>query len=186
MNKKKILILLSIFLILFTAFLIEIGVIHKLIYPRKYSEHVIKYAKEFNLEENLVYSVIKAESKFREDAVSYKGAKGLMQISDITRDWAIKELGLEDIDIFNPEMNIKIGCWYLNKLFKEFGNLDLVIAAYNGGSGNVNKWLKNNEFSKDGKKLHLIPFKETSNYVEKVRKNYESYNKIYGKEGINK
>lgn len=186
MGKKKILILLSIFLILLTAFLIEDNNIYKLVYPKKYSEYVVKYAKEFKLDENLVYSVIKAESKFREDAVSYKGAKGLMQISDITRDWAIDELKLEDVDIFNPEMNIKIGCWYLNKLFKEFGNLDLVIAAYNGGSGNVNKWLKNNEFSKDGEKLHLIPFKETSNYVEKVRKNYESYNKIYGKEGINK
>lgn len=183
MIKKKILIILSIFLILFGAFLVEKDTINQLIYPKKYSEYVEKYSKEFNLDENLVYSVIKAESKFKQDAVSHKGAKGLMQISDITRDWAIEELELGEIDIFDPEVNIRVGCWYISKLYKEFGNLDLVIAAYNGGSGNVKKWLHNNDYSKDGEKLHNIPFKETSNYVEKVNKNYKNYNKIYSKEG---
>lgn len=185
MIKKRILIILSIFIILFGALLVEKDTINKLIYPKKYSEYVEKYAKEFNLDENLVYSVIKAESKFKQDAVSNKGAKGLMQISDITRDWAIEELELGEIDIFDPEVNIRIGCWYINKLYKEFGKLDLVIAAYNGGSGNVKKWLNNDNYSKDGQKLHSIPFKETSNYVKKVSKNYEKYNKIYSKEGKN-
>ncbi|MPM62589.1 Membrane-bound lytic murein transglycosylase C [bioreactor metagenome] len=185
MNKKKILIILSILLILFTTILIESKTVQKIIYPKKYPEAVEKYSKEFNLEENLVYSIIKAESKFRKKAVSNKGAKGLMQISDITRDWAKEELELSEVDIFDPDTNIRIGCWYLNKLFKEFGSLDLVIAAYNGGSGNVKKWLSNSDFSKDGEKLHMIPFKETSNYLEKVNKNYKNYNEIYGKEGIN-
>ena len=138
---------------------------------------------EFGLDENLVYSVIKVESKFRKDAVSHKGAKGLMQISDITREWAKEEMNLGDIDIFDPKTNIKIGCWYLNKLYKEFGRLDLVIAAYNGGSGNVNKWLSDYSYSKDGKSLDLIPFEETSMYVKKVTKNYKMYNKLYSKEG---
>lgn len=185
MSKKKILIILSIVVILFSSILIEKKTIHKLIYTKKYSEYVIKYSKEFDLDENLVHSVIKAESKFNPDAVSHKGAKGLMQISDITRDWAKEELALDDVDVFNPEINIRIGCWYLNKLYKEFGKLDLVIAAYNGGSGNVKKWLNNNDYSKDGEKLHNIPFAETSNYVEKVKKNYINYNKLYGKKGTN-
>lgn len=60
-----------------------------------------------------------------------------------------------------------------------------MIAAYNGGSGNVKKWLENNEYSKDGENLHDIPFKQTSKYVEKVKNNYEHYNKIYGKKGKN-
>ncbi|MEG1310960.1 MAG: lytic transglycosylase domain-containing protein [Romboutsia sp.] len=183
--KKKILIILSIFIILFGALIVETDTINKLIYPKKYSEYVQKYAKEFNLEENLIYSVIKAESKFKQDAVSYKGAKGLMQISDITKNWAEEELELGKIDIYNPKINIRIGCWYINKLYKEFGTLDLVIAAYNGGSGNVKKWLKNNEYSKDGEHLYNIPFKETSNYLEKVNKNYKKYNKIYSKKGNN-
>lgn len=184
MAKKRILIL-SIFIILLGVLLVESNNIQKLLYPRKYSIYVEKYSKEFNLEENLVFSVMKAESKFRKNATSHKGAKGLMQISDITRDWASEELGLEEVDIYDPEVNIMIGCWYLNKLFREFGSLNLVIAAYNGGSGNVRKWLENDSYSKDGENLHNIPFKETSTYVEKVNSNYKKYNKIYGREGIN-
>ena len=71
----------------------------------------------------------------------------------------------------------------MNKLYKEFGRLDLVIAAYNGGSGNVNKWLNDDSYSKDGKSLDLIPFEETSMYVKKITKNYKMYNKLYSKEG---
>lgn len=183
MIKKKIGLILSVFIILLGTILIEKNTINKFLYPRKYSEYVKVYAKEFNLDENLVYSVIKAESKFRPNAQSYRGAKGLMQISDITRDWAAEELNIDEIDIFDPETNIRVGCWYLNKLYKEFGSIDLVIAAYNGGSGNVRKWLGNNEYSKDGEILHNIPFEETSNYVMKVSKNYKKYNEIYNKKG---
>jgi len=181
---KKIFFVLAIIIILFTSILIEKDIVNKILYPRKYSEYVSRYSEEFGLDENLVYSVIKVESKFRKDAVSHKGAKGLMQISDITRDWAIEEMDLGKVNIFNPETNIKIGCWYLNKLYKEFGRFDLVIAAYNGGSGNVNKWLNNNNYSKDGRTLDLIPFEETSLYVKKITKNYKMYNKLYNKEGL--
>ena len=183
MAKKNIFFILAIIIILFTSLIIEKNTINKILYPRKYSEHVQKYSKEFGLDENLVYSVIKVESKFRKDAISHKGAKGLMQISDITREWAKEELNLGEIDIFDPETNIKIGCWYLSKLYREFGRLDLVIAAYNGGSGNVTKWLNDYTYSKDGKSLDLIPFEETSMYVKKITKNYKMYNKLYNKEG---
>ena len=139
MSKKSIIIL-SVIIILGSACYFEGGRIKAFLYPRKYSVYVEKYSKEYNLDENFVYSIIKAESKFNPKALSHKGAKGLMQIADITRDWAIVELDLdENIDIYDPETNIMIGCWYLNRLYKEFGDTDLVIAAYNGGSGNVSK-----------------------------------------------
>ncbi|MDO7206526.1 lytic transglycosylase domain-containing protein [Paraclostridium bifermentans] len=108
-----------------------------------------------------------------------------MQISDITQKWAQDELKLGKIDIFDPETNIKIGCWYLSKLYKEFDDLDLVIAAYNGGSGNVNKWLNDEAYSKDGNKLHEIPFNETKNYLGKVKENYIIYKSLYGEEEAN-
>lgn len=177
--KKKLILILFIIMVLGAALYIERDQIYKYIYPKKYSEYVEFYAKEYDLDENLVYSVIKAESKFDKEAVSKKGAKGLMQIGDTTRDWAIEELKMEEADIFKPQDNIRIGCWYLSKLYKEFKDVDLVIAAYNGGSGNVKKWLSNQEYSTDGKNLHTIPFKETSSYVEKVKHNYEMYKKIY-------
>ncbi|QJA07934.1 lytic transglycosylase domain-containing protein [Romboutsia sp. CE17] len=179
---KKILIFISILLILFSILFVESKGIKKLIYPKKYSFYVEKYSNEYDIDENLVYSVMKAESKFEKDVVSQKGAKGLMQISDITRNWAIEELDLGNIDIFDPETNIKIGCWYLNKLYKQFGDLDLVIAAYNGGSGNVRQWLNNDDYSENGRLLN-IPFPETSNYVVKVKKYYEKYNMLYNEDG---
>ena len=183
MSKKSIIIL-SVIIILGTACYFEGGRIKAFLYPRKYSVYVEKYSKEYNLDENFVYSIIKAESKFNPKALSHKGAKGLMQIADITRDWAIVELDLDkNIDIYDPETNIMIGCWYLNHLYKEFGDTDLVIAAYNGGSGNVSKWLADEKYSEDGEKLHIIPFDETDKYVKKVNRNYEQYNKIYGKKG---
>lgn len=177
--KKKLILILFIIIVLGSALYIGKDEVYKYLYPKKYSDYVEFYSKEYNIDENLVYSIIKAESKFNKDAISRRGAKGLMQIGDGTRDWAIEELSIEDVDIFEPEDNIRIGCWYLNKLYREFGDLDLVIAAYNGGSGNVKKWLADEEYSEDGENLHTIPFKETSAYVEKVKYNYEMYKKIY-------
>lgn len=101
MSKKSIIIL-SVIIILGSACYFEGGRIKAFLYPRKYSVYVEKYSKEYNLDENFVYSIIKAESKFNPNALSHKGAKGLMQIADITRDWAIVELDLdENIDIYD-------------------------------------------------------------------------------------
>lgn len=153
-----------------------------LIYPTKYSMYVELYSKKYNIDKYLIYSIIKTESKFDENAVSYKNAKGLMQITDITANWANEELKIESMNIFDPNTNINIGTWYLDKLRDEFnGDIKLMIAAYNGGSGNVRKWLKNDKYSSDGKNLDNIPFKETSGYTEKVLKNYKIYKKIYSK-----
>ena len=58
-------------------------------------------------------------------------------------------------------------------------NLDLVLAAYNAGSGNVSKWLQNREYSDDGSSLDRIPFEETENYLKKVNANYKVYRLIY-------
>lgn len=156
-------------------------IMYKKIFPTNYSQYVEKYSTKYKLDKYLVYSIIKAESKFDPNALSKKGAKGLMQLSDITARWASTELELKYYNIYDPETNIMFGCWYLNKLEKQFKNIDLVIAAYNGGSGNVRKWLNNSNFSKDGKKLDVIPFKETENYTEKVIKNYKKYLEIYEK-----
>lgn len=154
------------------------------IYPCKYTEYVNKYSDEYDLDPYFVLSVIKAESNFDKDAVSGKDAKGLMQIMDETGIWAAKKIGIDDFTVeslFDVETNIRIGCWYLKTLEKEFKDQDLVIAAYNGGSGNVNSWLKDTRYSKDGKSLSYIPFAETKKYVDKVNVNYKAYKKLYEK-----
>lgn len=155
----------------------------KIIYPMKYSQIIDKYATEYDLDPYFIAAIIRTESKFDEKAKSHKNARGLMQIASITGKWASEELGIENYNeeiLFTPDVNIKIGCWYLNKLKKEFDcNLQLILAAYNGGSGNVKKWLKDPKYSEDGVSLKDIPFVETKEYIEKVIKTYKVYKIIY-------
>ncbi len=158
-------------------------------YPLIYNDIVVRNSNEYNLDPYLVASIINVESSYDPDAISLKDAKGLMQIGTQTGKWASEVLEIQDYKeemLFDPEINIKIGTWYLNRLYNEFNqDLDLVLMAYNAGSGNVSKWLNNTEYCKDGINIDNIPFNETKNYVEKVNKNYKVYKLIYGKSLIN-
>lgn len=154
-------------------------------YPIGYKSVILEYSKEYNLDPYLVASIINVESKFDKDAISQKDARGLMQISPSTGKWASEVLELknykEDI-LFDPETNIRIGTWFLSTLFKEFdGNLDLVLAAYNAGSGNVNKWLNDEKYTDEKNNLTIIPFKETEDYLVRVNKSYKIYSTVYKK-----
>ena len=152
------------------------------IFPFKHEEAIVKYSKENNLDPYFVLSVIMAESGFRTDATSHKNAMGLTQITEDTGQWIAEQMGLADYTsdkLYNDEYNIKMGCWYLNNLREEFGDVDLFVAAYNAGRGNVREWLNNKEYSKDGKTLSYIPYKETKQYVDKVNTYYKIYKKIY-------
>lgn len=158
--------------------------IGKYFFPLKYPEHITKYSKKYNLDPYLVAAVIKTESNFKEKAKSNKNAYGLMQITPDTAEWSAEKMNVDGFKtemLYNPEFNIRMGCWYLDNLKEEFdGNMELVLAAYNGGRGNVQKWLKNTNHSADGKNLHYIPFKETDKYVKKVKVNYSVYKYLYG------
>ncbi len=152
-------------------------------YPLNYESIVFEYAEHYQIDPYLVMAVIKVESSFRPDVESHKGAKGLMQLMDTTAQWGADQIGLEGFDIeqvYDPDTNVRIGCWYLNNLMKEFNrDIHLVLAAYNGGSGNVRKWLNDKTLSRSGKSLDRIPFRETEQYVEKVMRSYSAYKKIY-------
>lgn len=155
----------------------------KNIYPEKYSDQVEKYSSRFGLDKYLVYSVIRTESKFNEKAESDAGAKGLMQLMEDTATECNKKGGFDyniPEDIFNPEVNISLGCFYLKQLIDYYdGDITLAITAYNGGSGNVGKWLQDDNLSDGDGGLLDIPFEETKGYVDKVLKSYNQYTKIY-------
>ncbi len=174
-------ILLAVFLLYFT-----VGegkrTVMKMIYPIKYQEYVEAFAEEFSLDKNLVYAIIKVESNFNKDAVSVAGAKGLMQLMDKTAtDCNTKGSFGYNIptDLFVPERNIRLGCYYLKGLVTQFGDTKLAVTAYNGGTGNVNKWLLDEELSDGNGGLAEIPYKETRNYVKKVFHAFEKYNELY-------
>lgn len=147
-------------------------------FPLKHYDIIKQYSEQYDLEPAFVYAIIKTESGFKENATSPKGARGLMQLMPETVDWAVTKIPIENfsyMDIEEPEVNIKIGCWVLNFLNKQLKDEKLTIAAYNAGIGNVKKWLDDSDYSKDGENLHSIPYEETKKYVEKV----ELYKNIY-------
>lgn len=152
-------------------------------YPLHFEEIIFKYSEIYDLDPYLVAAIIKVESKFLPGAISAKGARGLMQIMPETGRWAAEQMGLEEFspgDLFDPETNIKIGTWYLNQLRREFNNdIDLVLAAYNGGRGNVRKWMQKKQLDFGAKNIENIPFEETKQFVIRVKKTYRNYKRIY-------
>ena len=85
-------------------------------------------------------------------------------------------------DLLSPEKNIQYGTWYLASLQKVFANnTTLVIAAYNGGRGHVQEWIKSGQIDPNNIRLQDIPFKETQDYVGRVLKSYQKYIKLYRK-----
>jgi soluble lytic murein transglycosylase len=136
----------------------------RLRYPLRYSEFVRVHAHEHDLDPALVAAVIYQESKFRAGAESSSGAIGLMQLTPKTaRGIAIRTGGsaFRVRDLFNPEINIRYGAWYLDNLFKKYGTEELVLAAYNAGQGNVDRWRARGEG---------IQFAETRAYVDRVER----------------
>jgi len=153
------------------------------IYPLPHQEIVFEMASEYDIDPYLVFAIIRAESNFKTTARSPVGARGLMQIMPETAQWIAGEMGIKRFtteQLHDPEINIRMGCWYLNNLEREFkGNLPLELAAYNAGRGNVKQWLQDGTW--DGSMLGLkqIPFVETQQYVRNVLDNYSVYQKIY-------
>ena len=159
--------------------LVETGL--RFLYPKAYGELVAREAAEFGLEEHLVYAVIKTESGFDEDAQSHADAHGLMQLTQPTFDWMAELHPPENGggDIFDPGDNIHCGCALLRLLLDHYGHLEVALAAYNAGMGNVDGWLQDSAYSQDGETLHTIPYPETAAYVEKVQRAYHIYQRLY-------
>lgn len=169
------------------AFLFIIGILIVFAYTRypiSYTGLILESAQEFDLDPCLVAAVINVESRYDKYARSNKDARGLMQLTRATASWGSEVLGLEDYsdsDLYDPAINIRLGSWYISRLKDEFdGDLDLVLAAYNGGSGNVKKWLQDPAYSDNGRDLRKIPFEETENYLKRIDRNYRVYKRAYG------
>lgn len=180
MKKKKKNFLVKIILIIFV--IVSIMMIQQayyqslnFVYKKEYSEYVEKYAKLYNLDEKLIYAIIKNESNFNKDAISPVGAVGLMQIMESTADDVAKQLNFYSYDLHSPEDNIKIGAKYFSDLLKKYGKTSLALAAYNAGFGNVDSWINDGIIKSDGTDYENIPYKETNMYVRKILRDYDIY-----------
>lgn len=155
----------------------------RFINPIHYKETIIEYSEMNQVDPLLVSAIIRAESKFNQQALSQRGAVGLMQIMPATGEWAAEQMGISGFEpswLYDPEMNIRIGTWYISSLQMEFEGDDfLVIAAYNGGRGKVRQWLEQEIWDGREETISDIPFPETRQFVRRVMDNYRKYKKIY-------
>jgi soluble lytic murein transglycosylase len=134
------------------------------------------HAANYDIDPALLAAVIEQESKFRSDAKSSAGAIGLMQLlPDTAKGIAIHTGGSKFVlsDLYNPEINIRYGAWYLHHLMQRYGDEKTALAAYNAGQQNVDRWRA------EGKG---IEFPETRAYVDKVERLKGIYRRAYAKE----
>jgi soluble lytic murein transglycosylase len=141
-----------------------------------YEDLIIKYSSDYGVDTLLVKALIEKESKADPDALSSKGAIGLMQIMPKTAEEIAGRLSipLDDNSLRNPEINIMFGVFYLKQLLSYYDdNLILALAAYNAGIGNVDAWKAQNP--QVASKISKIPFKETRRYVKGILFTYKVY-----------
>ena len=154
----------------------------RLVYPLNYYNQVQNNAKSYSNNIALILSVIREESYFNAEAQSGVGAIGLMQLMPATA----HEIGernsyiFDTRDLFNSELNIKLGNMYFASLLSQLnGDNMLAVASYNGGIGSVQRWLKNLKSPDFDEFVEQIPYDETRNYVKKIFRSYWNYTRIY-------
>ena len=151
------------------------------LYPKAYSELVVTYSEKAGIDPSLAYAVMKAESSFFPAATSPVGARGLMQLMPKTAAMILHEKKIEPERLYDPELNIRLGTKYLRDMIDKYGgNQTAVIASYNAGASNVNRWLKTYANLKGVEFIESIPFAETRDYVKKVLSVAALYKRLYG------
>ncbi len=183
-----VIIILVILLLIFFPILKIDKFIMKKIYPKKYEYYIEHYAEEYNVDELLIFAIIKTESNFNEKAKSKSNAIGLMQLMENTAiELANKTQNynannsISENEIYDPINNIELGTYYFSTLLKQYGNIGIALAAYNAGMGRVNEWIEKGIIKSDGSDLENIPYQETNMYVRKVLNNYKIYQDLYSK-----
>ncbi len=152
-------------------------------YPRPYSTTVQAAASEFDVDPLLIWAVMREESRYDPEALSYVGARGLMQVMPATQEWIAEQLGeaIPPGDAFTSEASVRMGAWFLRFLLDYFdGDLELAIAAYNGGAGSVDSWQADPLVSDRDDFLRWIGFGETREYLARVLLSYQIYQELYG------
>jgi soluble lytic murein transglycosylase len=146
-------------------------------YPLEY-EHIVRgHARQYDLDAALLAAVIYRESKFDPDARSSSGAIGLMQLLPDTAQGIAQYTGgsrFEVDDLYDPEINVRYGSFYLRRLLQKYDDVRLALAAYNAGQANVDEWL--------AEEREDIPFPETREFVENVLEARDVYARVYADE----
>ena len=145
-------------------------------YPLEYEHVIVGHAKNYELDAALLAAVIYRESKFDPDAESSSGAIGLMQLLPSTAEGIALNTGGSRFvvrDLYDPEINVRYGSFYLRRLLRKYDDTRLALAAYNAGQRNVDEWIAEDRG---------IAFPETREYVDDVLELRDVYARVYAEE----
>lgn len=156
----------------------------RLLYPCKYEALVDQWAETYDLDPLLVDAFIRTESGFDPQATSTVDARGLMQMTEETFIWLRSKIapdeGLTFADLYDPEVSIRFGCYYLHLCMQRYkGDVATAAAAYHSGWGTVDALLRLEEHSADGETLQGFPYNQMNHYVKKITFCYANYQRIY-------
>ncbi|MBI5967446.1 MAG: tetratricopeptide repeat protein [Deltaproteobacteria bacterium] len=159
-------------------------ILYLLAYPLGNSAWINHYAKSNNLDPALLSAVILEESRFNPQAVSPAGARGLMQVLPSTATQIVQRMRVRPYSnglLFDPEINLRLGSWYLSSLMEEFGGKEtLALAGYNAGPHMVRHWMAKTPAAREDEFVESIPYAETRNYVIRVITSAQVYRMLYG------
>jgi soluble lytic murein transglycosylase len=139
-------------------------------FPTPHRDVLAAAARQWDLDEAIVYGIIRQESRFMPEARSRVGATGLMQLMPATARWVARQISMNPFRqemLVRPEVNLQMGTYYFRRVLNDLGHPILATAAYNAGPGRARRW-------RDGRPLEgaiyaeTIPFNETRDYVKKV------------------
>ena len=151
--------------------------------PLRHEDIIRQQARDKGLDPALIAAVIYAESRFRDGQTSAAGAEGLMQITPATAQMIARKSGGVSFtvrDLGTPQVNIAYGSWYLRYLMGRYaGNETFALAAYNGGEGNVDRWIDRARQRNEDLTIDAIPFSETRTYVQRVLSAERQYRHSY-------
>lgn len=153
-------------------------------YPCRYADTVTRYAELYDLDPLVLYAFIRTESNFNPNAQSDAGARGLMQITEVTFDWIKLKIAPDEAltfdDLFDPETNIRFGSYFVAYCLQRYGgDLATAAAAYHSGVGTVDGLLADSACSPDGQTLSHYPYPQMRRYVHKITAAYQQYQEIY-------
>ena len=167
--------------ILFSAFREKID---RWEYPQRYEAYVEYYSGKYGIDPMILYAFIRTESNFDPAVDSDAGARGLMQITEVTFDWITTKIAPTEAltfdDLYDPEINIRFGTYFVSYCLKRYDNhLATAAAAYHNGVGAVDTLLAEAQYSSDGITLDRYPYPQMRQYVKKITESYQRYSEIY-------
>jgi soluble lytic murein transglycosylase len=166
-------------------------------WEHRYDDLITRQARIYRLDERLVWSLIYEETWFRDEAIGEDAEVGLMQVTPlVAREWA-KETGLREFEretaenvvgfLSDPERNIQVGCWYLEKLRESYrgepAETAMTLAAFNAGPSRVEEWTRGTDTERlsEGDFVARIGIPSTKNYVSSILERYRSDKSILTK-----